>query len=167
MQNSLPPIEKSLAELVTQTKAWSETLGNDPVVVGILSGGLWVAQHLSDALELNSPVASIDIGFHRDDYGDRGFPQSIQPNALSGSVQGKQILLVDDVIHTGRTIRAAMNTLFEYGRPKSIKLAVLLSRGQRELPVCADFHGCKLEIADQQRIKVSGPKPLAWEMQYV
>jgi len=98
---------------------------DDPVLVGVLTGGLWVAEHLAEKLGSSTTVGAVDIGFHRDDFASRGIPTTIQPSRLTGIVEGRQVVLVDDVLHSGRTARAAINALFEYGRPAGDLLATV------------------------------------------
>jgi pyrimidine operon attenuation protein/uracil phosphoribosyltransferase len=110
----------------------------DPAVtalVGIHTGGVWVAERLHVALELKIPPGSIDVSFHRDDYHQRGLHANARASQIPFDVDAAHIVIVDDVLYTGRTIRAAMNELFDYGRPARVDLAVLSDRGGRELPV--------------------------------
>ena len=108
-------------------------------IVGIHSGGVWIAERL--VKDLGSAVAAgqIDVSFYRDDYAAKGLHAKVKPSQIPFDVDGAHILLVDDVLYTGRTIRAAMNELFDYGRPARILLAALVDRGGRELPIAADF----------------------------
>lgn len=112
-----------------------------PVMVGIHSAGVWVAEHLHQSLEITEPLGKLNINFYRDDFSRIGLHPQIEPSELPFSLENKDIILVDDVLFTGRTIRAAMNELFDYGRPASITLAVLIDRGNRELPVEANVVG--------------------------
>ncbi len=110
----------------------------DPAVtalVGIHTGGVWVAERLHAALGLKIPPGSIDVSFHRDDYHQRGLHANARASQIPFDVEAAHIVIVDDVLYTGRTIRAAMNELFDYGRPARVDLAVLSDRGGRELPV--------------------------------
>ncbi len=115
-------------------------LANMPklAVVGIYSGGAWLAERLAKALDVPAP-GYMDVSFYRDDYAKRGLKEEVRPSQIPFEVEGANILLVDDVLYTGRTTRAAINTLFDYGRPSRIMLAALVDRGGRELPIAADF----------------------------
>lgn len=108
-------------------------------LVGIHTGGVWVAERLHAALGLKTPPGSIDVSFYRDDYHQRGLHANAKTSQIPFDVEGAHIIIVDDVLYTGRTIRAAMNELFDYGRPAKIELAVLTDRGGRELPVAPSF----------------------------
>lgn len=133
---------------------------NDVVMIGIHTGGAWVAEQLHHQLNLNSELGLLDISFYRDDFTQKGLHPQVKSSQLS-DIENKTVILVDDVIMSGRTIRAAMNELFDYGRPKQIILACLLDAGNRELPIQADVVGEKINLAPDQRIKLSGPQPLA------
>ena len=108
-------------------------------IVGIHSGGAWLAERLAAELHLESRLGFIDVSFYRDDYAEKGLRPEVKPTQIPFDVDGATILLVDDVLYTGRTTRAAINELFDYGRPARILLAALVDRGGRELPVAADF----------------------------
>lgn len=108
-------------------------------LVGIHTGGVWVAERLHAALGLKIPPGSMDVSFYRDDFNQRGLHANARTSQIPFEVEGAHIVIVDDVLHTGRTIRAAMNELFDYGRPAKIDLAVLTDRGDRELPVAPTF----------------------------
>lgn len=115
-------------------------------LVGIHSGGAWVASRLHRDLALAAPLGFLSIAFHRDDYSQRGIPSVIQASQIDFDIDGRIVVLVDDILFTGRTVRAAINEIFDYGRPASIELAVLLDRGGRELPIQADFLGGRHEM---------------------
>ncbi|MFZ3288413.1 MAG: bifunctional pyr operon transcriptional regulator/uracil phosphoribosyltransferase PyrR [Telluria sp.] len=108
-------------------------------IVGIHSGGAWLAERLAADLGLKERLGFIDVSFYRDDYAKKGLHPDVKPTQIGFNVDAATILLVDDVLYTGRTTRAAINVLFDYGRPARIQLAALLDRGGRELPVVADF----------------------------
>jgi len=97
-------------------------------------------------LGLSSEIGLIDVSFYRDDYGEKGLHARVRPSSIPFDVEGRPLILVDDVLYTGRTTRAAINALFDYGRPARIQLAVLADRGRRELPVCADFCPWRVEL---------------------
>ncbi|MFC1773820.1 bifunctional pyr operon transcriptional regulator/uracil phosphoribosyltransferase PyrR [Pseudomonadota bacterium] len=134
------------------------------VMVGIHTGGVWVAEVLHKLLGIQEPLGALDISFYRDDFTRIGMNPQVKPSQLPFSLEGRHIILVDDVLHTGRTIRAAMNELFDYGRPASISLAVLVERGGRELPVEAQVTGVKIKLAENEHVKLSGPEPLSLEV---
>ncbi|MEY4212589.1 MAG: bifunctional pyr operon transcriptional regulator/uracil phosphoribosyltransferase PyrR [Burkholderiaceae bacterium] len=115
-------------------------------LVGVHSGGVWVAERLRRDLQLSGPDGALSSAFHRDDYGRRGLPTDLKSTRLAFEVEGADILLVDDILFTGRTVRAALNEIFDYGRPARVRLAVLIDRGGRELPVAADFCGVRHEL---------------------
>lgn len=133
---------------------------DDALMVGIHTGGVWVADILHSKLGLSQPLATLDISFYRDDFSRIGMNPRVKPSSLPPQVEDRHIILVDDVLQTGRTIRAAMNEIFDYGRPASIALACLVDRSGRELPIQADAIGQHLHLTDEQHIKLSGPDPL-------
>ena len=132
----------------------------DPLLVGIETGGVWLARWLHERLHATAPLASLDPGFYRDDLRLGGLKGQVRPSQLPPSIDDRHILLVDDVLHTGRTVQAALRELFDFGRPACVRLAVLVDRGGRELPVCADAVGLRLQVPAGQRLRVSGPDPL-------
>jgi len=115
-------------------------------IVGIHSGGAWLAERLAQALRLEDRLGFIDVSFYRDDYAEKGLPAEVKPSQIPFEVGDATILLVDDVLYTGRTTRAAINELFDYGRPARIMLAALVDRGGRELPIAADFVAATVEL---------------------
>ncbi|TXH60835.1 MAG: bifunctional pyr operon transcriptional regulator/uracil phosphoribosyltransferase PyrR, partial [Thiothrix sp.] len=108
---------------------------NNPLLVGIERSGVWLAAVLHERLQLTESLGSLNISFYRDDYHRTGLAVQTEPSRLPLSLEDRHIILVDDIIHTGRTIRAAMNELFDYGRPASIILATIVARQGRELPI--------------------------------
>ncbi len=136
----------------------------DPLMVGIHTGGAWIADHLYRALALDGPLGSLDISFYRDDFSRIGLNPSVRPSRLPPGIEGRDVVLVDDVIHTGRTVRAALNELFDFGRPASVMLAVLIDRGGRELPIQPDAVGARVELPGGSEIKLTGPAPLGLEI---
>ncbi|MCG5500124.1 bifunctional pyr operon transcriptional regulator/uracil phosphoribosyltransferase PyrR [Ectothiorhodospira lacustris] len=138
----------------------SEQHIKDPALVGIHTGGVWVAEQLHRRLGLNEPLGKLDISFYRDDFSRMGMHPQVRPSSLPFAVDERHILLVDDVLFTGRTIRAAMNELFDYGRPASVMLAVLVERDGRELPVQAQVVGRHLKLRADEQVKLRGPDPL-------
>ena len=118
----------------------------DVRLVGIHTGGVWLAERLRAELKIEHPVGVLDVSFYRDDFSRSGLKPDVRPSQISFDVAGSHILLVDDVLSTGRTVRAAMNEIFDYGRPARIDLAVLVDRGGRELPIAATVVGATLEV---------------------
>ena len=133
---------------------------DDPLMVGIHTGGAWIASSLHAKLSISQPLATLDISFYRDDFSRIGMNPRVRPSSLPPQVEDKHIILIDDVLQTGRTIRAAMNEIFDYGRPASITLVCLVDRSGRELPIQADVIGQHLRLGTAQHIKLSGPEPL-------
>jgi len=132
----------------------------DPLFIGIRSGGIWIAEKLHTNLEITTQLGTLDITFYRDDFTSIGLDPKVQPSKLPDSTQDRHIVLVDDVIKSGRTIRAALNELFDYGRPASVTLVTLLDLNCRELPISADIVGAKISLEPDQHIKLLGPEPL-------
>lgn len=121
-------------------------------IVGIYSGGAWLAERLAAELQLKERLGFIDVSFYRDDYAEKGLRAEVKPSQIPFDVDAATILLVDDVLYTGRTTRAAINELFDYGRPAKIMLAALVDRGGRELPIAADFVAEKVAFSDNQQL---------------
>ena len=159
------PVEPLLARMAGDLSALLQRRGVEaPAMVGIHTGGVWVARELHRALGLEQPLGSLDITFYRDDFTRIGLHPQVKPSDIPFSVDERHIILVDDVLHTGRTIRAAMNEIFDYGRPASVILAVLVERSGRELPIEADVVGTRLELNPGEHVKLSGPDPLVLEV---
>jgi pyrimidine operon attenuation protein/uracil phosphoribosyltransferase len=142
-------------------------LEKDPVMIGIHTGGAWIAQRLHDILGMSEDIGTLDISFYRDDFTRIGLNPQVKASDLPFDVDDRHVILVDDVLHTGRTIRAAMNEIFDYGRPASITLVVLICRDGRELPIQADVIGETVNLKPNQEIKLTGPGTLALEIQEV
>lgn len=123
-------------------------------LVGIVTGGVWVAERLHAALDLKVPLGVLDVSFYRDDFQDRGLKRTIEPSTIPFEVEERNLILVDDVLYTGRTIRAAMNEVFDYGRPTTVRLATLIDRGGRELPIAPQFVGATLELPPDTSIEL-------------
>ena len=139
----LPDPEALCAALVRELKPHVTA---NTGLIGIHTGGVWLAERLHAALGIALPLGLLDISFYRDDFDKTGLHPQIKPTQIPFEVGGRHIVLVDDVLYTGRTVRGAMNELFDYGRPASISLAVLIDRGGRELPVAAQYVGARLEV---------------------
>ena len=123
------------------------------LVLGIANGGIPLARRLGARLGIKR-VGDLDISFHRDDIGQHPIPKEFTPTLLPGDVNGASVLLVDDVLFTGRTAKAALDELFDHGRPATVELAVLVDRGCRRLPVVADFSGTTLRAPESEDIVV-------------
>jgi len=131
-----------------------------PMMVGIHSGGVLVARRLHAAMEIEESLGELNSGFYRDDFSSHGLKAQLNPTVMPLSIEGKHIILVDDVLYSGRTVRAAMNELFDYGRPASITLVVLIDRGNRELPIHAQVVGVRHVLESGEYLQVTGPDQL-------
>ena len=152
MPDSLPDANTLIARLA---EAIAPTLTPDTLIIGIHTGGVWVAERLHALLHCAQPLGTLDISFYRDDFSRIGLHPQVKPSHLPVGLEDRDILLVDDVLHSGRTVRAAMNELFDYGRPASIRLAVLVDRGDHELPIRPDFAGLEMNVPKHQNINLS------------
>jgi pyrimidine operon attenuation protein/uracil phosphoribosyltransferase len=148
----LPDAEAALAALAARM---APAVAFDAAFVGIYSGGAWIAERLGQMIPGEHPVGYIDVSFYRDDYARTGLKAGAKRSELPFDVDGATIILVDDVLYTGRSVRAAINELFDYGRPARIELAVLVDRGGRELPVEATYCGVRLTVARDLSIVLS------------
>lgn len=165
MQNDtnteLPPVDELIERVATQLSELLRERGvEQPLMIGIHTGGAWLAERLHRRLGLGEPLGTLDISFYRDDFSRIGMHPQVRPSRLPFDVDGRHVILVDDVLYTGRTIRAALNEIFDYGRPASVALAVLVDRGGRELPIAADAVGQRLRLPPGQQLKLQGPDPL-------
>ncbi len=143
------------AEKLIDTLA--EKIGVPPagtVLVGIHTGGAWVAARLAARLGITA-CGTLAVTLHRDDFGRRGLHPQKKSTHIDFAIEGSHVLLVDDVLQSGRTIRAALNELFDFGRPASVRLAVLIDRGGRVLPIHADYVAMSLPLDDQQRLSLT------------
>jgi len=152
------PLLDAIAEALRQ--AFFERGIERPWVVGIHTGGVWIARELSRRLGIDGPMGELDIAFYRDDFSRVGMHPQVRPSKLPFAVDDAAIVLVDDVIHSGRTIRAALNEIFDYGRPAVVMLAVLVDRGGRELPIEPTVTGTHLTLPPGSHVKLRGPEPL-------
>lgn len=139
----------------------------EPLMIGIRTGGVWVAEKMQQRLGLKQPLGLLDISFYRDDFSQIGVNPNVKPSQLPAQIEGRNIILVDDVFYTGRTIRAALNEIFDYGRPGQVVLAVLIERDGKQIPLSPDCIGASITLDAGQRIKLVGPEPLAIEIQTV
>ena len=147
--NPLPDAEQLLTALIERMRP---AVGPETGLIGIHTGGVWVAERLHQALKPKTPAAALDVSYYRDDYEARGLHRDVKRSEIPFEVEGRDLILVDDVLYTGRTIRAALNELFDYGRPASVKLAALVDRGGRELPIAAQFVGATIALKPGQSI---------------
>jgi pyrimidine operon attenuation protein / uracil phosphoribosyltransferase len=127
----------------------------DTALVGIWSGGAWLAERLQADLKRSGPCGLISSALHRDDYSARGLAGGSDATRLPFAIDGARILLIDDVLFTGRTIRAVINELYDFGRPRAVDLAVLVDRGGRELPIQASFAAAKVVLPAAQRLTLA------------
>ncbi|MBA4141518.1 MAG: bifunctional pyr operon transcriptional regulator/uracil phosphoribosyltransferase PyrR [Nitrosospira sp.] len=139
----LPDAEQLLIELAASLRP---DITQNTALVGIHTGGAWLAEWLHQHLKPSLPLGTLDVSFYRDDFAQIGLHPQVRPSNIPFQVEGSHIILIDDVLYTGRTIRAAINELFDYGRPASIRLAALIDRGGRELPIAAQYVGMALEL---------------------
>ncbi|HWP18085.1 MAG TPA: bifunctional pyr operon transcriptional regulator/uracil phosphoribosyltransferase PyrR [Burkholderiaceae bacterium] len=130
-------------------------LRQDSALVGIWSGGAWLAERLHHDLGLTGQHGVITSALHRDDFGSRGLAGGADPTQLPFEVEGRHIVLIDDVLYTGRTTRAVLNELFDYGRPASVRLAVLVDRGGRELPIEPVYSAARVSLPPTQRLSLA------------
>ena len=147
----LPDAEALCARLAEQLKP---ALKPSTAMIGIHTGGAWLAERLHSVLGLSAPLGLMDIAFYRDDYAKQGLHHDPKRTRIPFDIEARDLLLVDDVLYTGRTVRAAMNELFDYGRPASITLVVLADRGERQLPICAQYCGAQVDVPAGARLRL-------------
>ena len=157
-QELLQKIENSLRDHLLKNKI------PDPIIIGVHTGGAWIAEWLQKKMGYEGKSASLNINFYRDDFSRAGVNPKVEPTEMPVSIDDKHIILVDDVLFTGRTTRAAINEIFDFGRPLSVTLVVLVERNGKELPISADIVGEKLELGNDKNIKLNGPDPLELEI---
>lgn len=164
--DKLPDVAQLIEQLAQQLQRYiAEKQLDNIALVGIHSGGVWVAEQLHQRLEHTEAMGQLDISFYRDDYTRVGLNPSVKPSSLPFATEDRHIILVDDVIMSGRTIRAAMNELFDYGRPASVTLVTLLDLPGRELPIQPDIFAQRLSLKANERIKLTGPENLSLALQ--
>lgn len=139
----------------------------NPLMIGIRTGGVWVAEQMHRRLNIGEPLGLLDISFYRDDFSQIGVNPNVKPSQLPTHIEGRDIILIDDVFYSGRTTRAAMNEIFDYGRPNQIVLAVLIERDGRQIPLKPDCAGASIILNAGQRIKLTGPEPLGVHLETV
>ena len=157
----LTKLETELKSLILSRKL------NNPLMIGIHSGGAWVAEQLHHRLNIKEPLGVIDISFYRDDFSQIGMHPKVKPSLLPTHTEGRDIILIDDVFYTGRTIRAALNEIFDFGRPNQVVLGVLIERDGQQVPLKPDCAGCNITLPAGQRIKLTGPSPLGIHIQSI
>jgi pyrimidine operon attenuation protein/uracil phosphoribosyltransferase len=150
----VPDAETLYAALLEAVRAFLSAAPGT-ALVGIWSGGAWLAARLHADLGLPGEPGVLSSALHRDDFGERGLAAGGGATKLGFAIEGQRILLIDDVLYTGRTIRAAVNELYDFGRPASVALAVLADRGGRELPIEAVFAAAQVELAPNQRLSLT------------
>lgn len=151
---------ESLINQLSEALAPLFSSDDQPVIVGIETGGYWIADAIHQNLRPETDLGKLNITFYRDDFTKIGLHPDVKPSNLPTNIDGKTIILVDDVLYSGRTVRAAMNEIFDYGRPDRIILAILIDRGGRELPIQADYVGQSIILEKDEQIKLEGPDPL-------
>jgi len=164
--DALPDAEaqcRQLADLIRPQ------LHKKPALVGIFSGGAWIAERLRELLDLPEEIGMIDVSFYRDDFAEKGLHPQCRPTVIPFDVEGRHLILVDDVLYTGRTTRAAINELFDYGRPAAVELAVLADRGGRELPVAPTYGIWEVTLSAAQNLVLDRRDngQLAWRLENV
>ena len=156
--------ESLLQELTRSLRAYlADRAISQPTMIGIYSGGAWLAGRLHSELNIEIPLGALNINFYRDDYAENGLHTHDRASHIPVDITGRDVILVDDIVYTGRTIRAAMNELFDYGRPKSITLVCLIARNGRQLPIQPDVCALSIQLAQAEVIKLRGPSPLSLE----
>lgn len=168
----MPPISTPLPDAEAQCRQLADLirpqLDKRPALVGIHSGGAWIAERLKELLELPEDIGLVDVSFYRDDFAEKGLHPQVRPTVIPFDVEGRHLILVDDVLYTGRTTRAALNELFDYGRPASVQLAVLADRGGRELPVAPDYCIWEVELVRGESLVLGRDDDgrLAWRLEH-
>ncbi|PJI48275.1 MAG: bifunctional pyr operon transcriptional regulator/uracil phosphoribosyltransferase [Pseudomonas sp.] len=161
---TLPNPAELISRMATDLRSYLAQRGIDaPRFVGIHTGGIWVAQELLRELGSSEILGILDVSFYRDDFTRNGLHPQVRPSELPFEIDGQHLVLVDDVLMSGRTIRAALNELFDYGRPASVTLVSLVDLNKRELPIRPDVVGETLSLAPNERVKLRGPAPLVLE----
>ncbi|MDR2166193.1 MAG: bifunctional pyr operon transcriptional regulator/uracil phosphoribosyltransferase PyrR [Zoogloeaceae bacterium] len=161
---SLPDAEIQCRLLADQIRP---TLTTNTTLVGVYSGGAWIAERLTRLLGLPGPAGLIDVSYYRDDFAQKGLHPQVRPTRISFDVNNRCLILIDDVLYTGRTTRAALNELFDYGRPAAVKLAVLADRGGRQLPIAPDYCVWRLDLPPETGLTLSLDNGhLSWKVEH-
>lgn len=163
---ALPDAEAQIMDLAERLRPLIPANG-DAALVGIYSGGAWIAERLATLLSITD-VGRVDVSFYRDDFAEKGLHPQVKPTSIPFEVSGRTLILVDDVLYTGRTTRAALNEIFDYGRPAAVRLAVLADRGGRELPISPDVCLWQLSLAPGQTLVLTkdANDRLAWSLDH-
>ena len=161
MTARLPRPDDLISAMATELRS---ELPIHPIMIGIHTGGVWVAKRLHQSLDLTTPLGSIDINFYRDDFSRISLHPQVKASEIPDDIEDRCLILVDDVLQTGRTIRAALNEIFSWGRPAAVQLAVLIERSGRELPIQPDVVGARLDLNPSQHIKLLGPDTLEFSV---
>ncbi len=148
----LPNPETLLADITAKI---AEQINPNSALVGIHSGGVWLMRRVLETLKADIPFGTLDAALYRDDYAARGLKTNLKPSDIAFDVTDKHIILIDDIFYTGRTTRAAMNELFDYGRPASITLVVLINRGGAQLPITPNITGAEILLQADQNLQLS------------
>ncbi len=152
----LPDPEALLTDITARIQAQLAANGpSNSALVGIHSGGVWLMQRILKSIKQDVAYGTLDAALYRDDYAQRGLKTEPKPSQIPFDVQDKHIILIDDIFYTGRTTRAAMNELFDYGRPASVTLAVLINRGGAELPILPNIVGAEILLKPHQSLQLS------------
>ncbi|MGV0950761.1 MAG: bifunctional pyr operon transcriptional regulator/uracil phosphoribosyltransferase PyrR [Azonexus sp.] len=164
LPDSLPDAEDQCRQLADLIRPH---LHRQPALIGIFSGGAWIAERLKELLGLPEDIGLIDVSFYRDDFAAKGLHPQVKPTVIPFDVEGRHLILVDDVLYTGRTTRAALNELFDYGRPASVSMAVLADRGGRELPIAATYCVWNVALGEGQSLVLGKQDDgqLAWRLE--
>ena len=156
----LPDVESLIDKLTEALTPYFSDSRNHPIIVGIETGGAWIADRIHQRIAPDTELGRLNISFYRDDFTRIGLHPTVKPSSLPTDIDDRVVILVDDVLHSGRTVRAAMNELFDYGRPRQILLVILIDRGEREIPIQADIVGARLALDAGSHIKLEGPENL-------
>ncbi len=165
---SLPSVEILIDKLTQALKPYfnsSLSASKQPIIVGIETGGYWIAKSIHETIQPGTELGRLNISFYRDDFTKVGLHPTVKPSNLPTDIDDRTIILIDDVLYSGRTVRAAMNEIFDYGRPQRIVLAILIDRGEREIPIQADIVAETIELNPGEQIKLEGPQPLKLTLQ--
>ena len=160
---SLPSVEILIDKLTQALKPYFPSnlpASEQPIIVGIETGGYWIAQRIHQSINPGGELGRLNISFYRDDFTKIGLHPTVKPSSLPNDIDNRTVILVDDVLYSGRTVRAAMNEIFDYGRPQRIVLTILIDRGSREIPIQADIVAETIELKHEEHIKLEGPEPL-------
>ena len=150
-------VENILTSLGSELKEYAlDKKIHQPALIGIRRGGVWIGQILCQDCFPGLEFGELNIAYYRDDFSKIGLHPTVEPSELPFDIDGKDVILFDDILYTGRTVRAAMNEIFDYGRPRSVILVVLLDRGGRELPIQPDLCGIKVELSSDYHVKLLG-----------